>query len=112
MLLRFIGDSGVYFPERDAIRFTALAGGDALGCFVTRSALQAIGCAGGDRAEILVDRFESNRALVELAATVKYRRSRPGSAIELEGRDLAGLSQDLTRRLKRSFSGQSFDMEG
>jgi hypothetical protein len=112
MLLKFLGDIGVYLPEKDAIKFTALSGGDALDCFVTRSALDALGCDPKDRPEILVDRFEHNRALLERAAVKKYHRSRPGSPVSLECIDLQGLSQDLTRGLPCGFSRRSFDMEG
>jgi hypothetical protein len=112
VLLRFLGETGIYLPDRDAIKFTALSGGDALDCFVTRSALEVIGCSETDRPEILVQRFQLNRALLELAATVKYQQSSAGSVIELEAGDLKDLSQDLTRRLTPSRPGKTFDMEG
>lgn len=112
MLLRFLGEAGIYLPDRDAIKFTALSGGDALDCFVTRSALEVIGCAAGDRTEALIARFQQNRGLMELAATVKYERSPAGSVIEIEAGDLKDLSQDLTRRLTPSRPGKTFDMEG
>ena len=112
MLLRFLGEAGIYFPDRDAIKFTALSGGDALDCFVTRSALEVIGCTARDRPEALIVRFQQSRALMELAATVKYQRSPAGSVIELEAGDLQDLSQDLTRRLTPSRPGKTFDMEG
>jgi hypothetical protein len=112
VLLRFLGEAGIYLPDRDAIKFTALSGGDALGCFVTRSALEVIGCTPSDRPEALIARFQQNRALMELAATVKYQRSPAGSIIELEAGDFQDLSQDLTRRLTPSRPGKTFDMEG
>jgi hypothetical protein len=112
VLLRFLGEAGIYFPDRDAVKFTALSGGDALDCFVTRSALEVLGCTAQDRTEALIARFQANRALIELAATVKYQRSPAGSVIELEAGDLQDLSQDLTRRLTPSRPGKSFDMEG
>jgi hypothetical protein len=112
VLLRFLGEAGVYFPDRDAIKFTALSGGDALDCFVTRSALEVIGCVAGERPATMIARFQQNRALLELAATVKYQRSPAGSIIELEAGDLQDLSQDLTRRLTPSRPGKTFDMEG
>jgi len=112
VLLRFLGKAGVYFPDRDAIKFTALSGGDALDCFVTRSALEVIGCVAGERPATMIARFQQNRALLELAATVKYQRSPAGSIIELEAGDLQDLSQDLTRRLTPSRPGKTFDMEG
>ena len=112
MLLRFLGEAGVYLPDRDAVKFTALSGGDALDCFVTRSALEVIGCAIGDRPEALIAQFQQSRALIELAARVKYQRSPAGSVIELEAGDLQDLSQDLTRHLTPSKPGGTFDMEG
>lgn len=112
MLLRFLGEAGIYLPDRDAIKFTALSGGDALDCFVTRSALEMIGCTAGDGPRALIARFQQNRALLELAATVKYQRSPAGSVIELEVGDLHDLSQDLTRRLTPSGPRKTFDMEG
>jgi hypothetical protein len=112
VLLRFLGEAGVYLPDRDAVKFTALSGGDALDCFVTRSALEVIGCTARDGTQALLARFQQNRALMELAATVKYQRSPAGSVIELEAGDLQDLSQDLTRRLTPSRPGKTFDMEG
>ena len=112
MLLRFLGEAGIYLPDRDAIKFTALSGGDALDCFVTRSALEFIGCIARDGPETLIARFQENRALLELAAMVKYQRSPEGSVIELEAGDFQDLSQDLTRRLAPSRPGKTFDMEG
>jgi hypothetical protein len=75
MSLQFIGETGVYLPQRDAIRITALAVGAHIGCFATRSALSAIGCGRDDPPRVLVDRFEQNRLLFEIAAMIKYRRS-------------------------------------
>src|SRR5206468_1164677 len=73
VLLRFLGEASIYLPDRDAIKFTALSGGDALDCFVTRSALEVIGCTASDGPQALIARFQQNRALLELAATVKYQ---------------------------------------
>jgi hypothetical protein len=112
VLLRFLGEAGIYLPDRDAIKFTALSGGDALDCFVTRSALEVIGCTAGDGPQALIARFQQNRALLELAAAMKYQRSLAGSVIELEVGDLHDLSQDLTRRLTPSGPRKTFDMEG
>ena len=112
MLLRFLGEAGVYLPDRDAVKFTALSGGDALDCYVMRSALEVIGCTAAEGPQALCERFQQNRALIELAATVKYRRSPAGSVIVLEAADLQDLSQDLTRRLVTSRPGKTFDMEG
>ena len=75
MSLQFIGETGVYLPQKDAIQITALAVGAHIGCFATRSALSAIGCARDDPPRVLVDRFEQNRVLFEIAAMIKYRRS-------------------------------------
>jgi hypothetical protein len=75
MSLQFIGETGVYLPQKDAIRITALTVGAHIGCFATRSALNAIGCRREDTPRALVDRFEQNRVLFEIAAMIKYRRS-------------------------------------
>lgn len=75
MSLQFIGETGVYLPRKDAIRITALTVGSHIGCFATRSALEAIGCTPNDPPRKLVDRFEENRLLFEIAALIKYRRS-------------------------------------
>jgi hypothetical protein len=75
MSLQFLGETGVYLPQQDAIRITALAVNAHIGCFATRSALEAIGCTPDDPPRQLVDRFEQNRVLFEIAAMIKYRRS-------------------------------------
>jgi hypothetical protein len=75
MSLQFLGETGVYLPQKDAIRITALTVGAHIGCFATRSALDAIGCSRDDPPRKLVDRFEENRLLFEIAAMIKYRRS-------------------------------------
>jgi hypothetical protein len=75
MSLQFIGETGVYLPQKDAIRITALTVGAHIGCLATRSALAAIGCSREDPPRALVDRFEQNRLLFEIAAMIKYRRS-------------------------------------
>jgi hypothetical protein len=75
MSLQFIGETGVYLPQKDAIRITALTVGAHIGCLATRSALRAIGCTREDPPRALVDRFEQNRLLFEIAAMIKYRRS-------------------------------------
>jgi hypothetical protein len=75
MALQFVGDVGIYFLERDAIKFTALTVGAHIDCYATRSALAAIGCTPHDPPQKLLETFEKNRDLMELAAMVKYRRS-------------------------------------
>ena len=74
MSLQFIGETGVYLPHKDAIRITALTVGSHIGCLATRSALEAIGCTREDPPRKLIDRFEQNRVLFEIAAMIKYRR--------------------------------------
>jgi hypothetical protein len=74
-MLQFLGETGVYLPQKDAIRITALAPGAHIGCLATRSALSAIGCTSADTPRDLVERFEQNRLTFEIAAMIKYRRS-------------------------------------
>ena len=61
MSLQFLGETGVYLPQKDAIRITALTVGAHIGCLATRSALSAIGCTREDTPRALIDRFEQNR---------------------------------------------------
>lgn len=75
MSLQFLGETGVYLPQKDAIKITALTPLAHIGCLATRSALSAIGCTREDTPRDLVDRFEKNRILFEIAAMIKYRRS-------------------------------------
>jgi hypothetical protein len=93
MSLQFIGETGVYLPQKDAIRITALTVGAHIGCFATRSALSAIGCTRNDPPHLLVDRFEQNRLLFEIAAMIKYRRStnRKVSTLLISDEDLKTL---------------------
>jgi len=93
MSLQFLGETGVYLPQKDAIRITALTPGAHIGCFATRSALEAIGCTRADPPRALVDRFEQNRLLFEIAAMIKYRRSTNPkvSALLISDEDLKSL---------------------
>jgi len=74
-MLQFLGETGVYLPQKDAIRITALTPGAHIGCLATRSALNAIGCTSADSPRDLIERFEQNRLTFEIAAMIKYRRS-------------------------------------
>src|SRR4249919_2928576 len=92
MSLQFLGETGVYLPHKDAIRITALTVGSHIGCFATRSALSAIGCTRDDPPRTLVDRFEQNRLLFEIAAMIKYRRAtNPVSTLLISDEDLKTL---------------------
>ena len=87
MSLRFIGDVGIYFPDRDAIKITALSGDAPVQCYAMRSALAEIGCGSADPLHRLIDRFQQRRGLIELAAMVKYRRSALRSSVLAIGRE-------------------------
>ena len=87
MSLRFIGDIGIYFPDRDAIKITALSGAEPVDCYAMRSALAEIGCVPGDPLERLIDRFQEHRDVIELAAMVKYRRSALRSSVLAIGKE-------------------------
>jgi hypothetical protein len=73
--LRFIGELGVYLPDRDAIRVFALDSNYQVECYATRSALEELGCRSNDAIEEQLRQFERNREIIELAAMVKYRRA-------------------------------------
>jgi hypothetical protein len=92
MSLQFLSEVGVYVPRRDAVKFTALTSSSHIPCYITRSALAAIGCTVSDSPIELVERFQENRLTVEIAAMIKYRRStaRPRS-LDIGGEDLDGL---------------------
>ena len=87
MSLRFIGDVGVYFPDRDAIKITALSGDEPVDCYAMRSALAEIGCAPTDPMHRLIDRFQERRRIIELAAMVKYRRNALGASVLAIGKE-------------------------
>jgi len=89
MPLQFIGDAGVYFPDRDVVKVNALAGDALVECITTRSALEAIGCLPSDSAHQIVAKFEAHRLDCELAAMVKYRRAtRKLLTVEITAADL------------------------
>jgi hypothetical protein len=89
MSLQFIGEAGVYLPQRDAVKITAIAGDSVVDCYVTRSALNAIGCESA-LAQDLLKTFEARRIDCEIAALVKFRRATAKvRALEITAADLA-----------------------
>jgi hypothetical protein len=94
MSLQFIGEAGAYLPERDAVKITAIAGDQAVACYVTRSALEAIGCSREDPAPAILEKFARRRIDCEIAAMVKFRRAtRRMPEIELGAADFAVLDR-------------------
>jgi len=90
MSLQFIGDAGVYFPERDAVKVTAIAGDSSIDCFITRSALEALGAKASDGVHAILRKFEAGRLDCEIAALVKFRRATATMlAVEITAADLA-----------------------
>jgi len=75
-MLRFVGDVGIYLPDRDAIVFTALDGRMAVACRVRRSALTALGCSFRATPGELLDGFQSVRKFVERIARFKWNTGR------------------------------------
>jgi hypothetical protein len=71
-MLQFLGDVGVYIPSLDAIKFTAIRDGYAVGCYARRSALIAVGCHPFDDAAALCAAFEEHRQVFERAAAAKH----------------------------------------
>jgi hypothetical protein len=95
MGLQFLGEVGLYVPERDAFRINAMDGDRLIECYAQRSALDAIGCPSPADGPTLIEHFEKHRIEIELAAQVKYRRSlTPLTAIEVEAEDLAEIPTD------------------
>jgi hypothetical protein len=72
MTLQFIGDAGVYIPEADAVKTTAVHGGVSIACYVRRSALVALGCRPYDDPAALLAAFERHRGRTEMAAVKKF----------------------------------------
>jgi hypothetical protein len=71
-MLKFVGDIGLYLPDRDAIKFTALDGKTVVGCFAGASALAALGGSENDGPKELVDRFHIYRNLLERVVRSKW----------------------------------------
>lgn len=94
MGLQFLGEVGLYLPDRDAFRINAMDGDRLVECYAARSALDALGCADLAAGPALIEQFEKRRIEVELAAQVKYRRAlAPMLAIEIVAEDLIDASQ-------------------
>lgn len=92
MSLQFIGDTGVYLPDRDAVKITAIAADSVIDCYVSRCALAAIGCHSSDQAGDIVEKFEARRLDCETAAVVKFRRATTTVfSLEVTAADLASL---------------------
>ena len=93
MSLQFIGEAGIYLPDRDAVKIIAIAGDSVVDCMVTRSALNAIGCASSPPGEILRT-FEARRIDFEIAALVKFRRATTKVVtLEIMAADLAAIER-------------------
>ena len=92
MSLRFVRDT-VYLPERDAVKTTAMDGGQPLPCLTTRSALIVLGCTDRDGPERMVEKFEHHRPMIESAALFKHRQGhhRHSGAVVIEEGDLCAL---------------------
>jgi CheY-like chemotaxis protein len=75
-MLRFVGDVGIYLPDRDAIVFTALDGRLPVACRVRRSALAALGCSFRATPQELVDGFQAVRKFLERVARFKWNTGR------------------------------------
>jgi hypothetical protein len=89
MSLQFVGEAGIYLPDRDAVKIVAIAGDSVIDCYVTQSALKAIGCDSKEPREILRC-FEARRIDCEIAALVKFRRAtRKLMSLEITAADLA-----------------------
>jgi hypothetical protein len=94
MSLQFIGDAGVYLPERDAVKITAIVGDSVIDCYVTRSALEVLGCKPTDQAHHIAQKFEARRLDCEIAALVKFRRATAKVlTLEITSSDLAAIEK-------------------
>lgn len=91
MGLSFTGEKGAYLQSRDAIKIVAVDGDRRIDCYITRSALDAMGCPEGGGPDLL-RHFERERDRAEIAAMVKHRRSlTPRVELHIEAADFAVL---------------------
>jgi CheY-like chemotaxis protein len=81
-MLRFVGDVGIYLPDRDSIAFTALDGRMPVACRVRRSALTALGCSFRATPQELVDGFQSVRKVLERIARFKWNTGRISRGVD------------------------------
>jgi hypothetical protein len=89
MALQFIGEVPVYFPRRQSVKLSALAGDTLIECYAARDALLAMGCEPEDDAMTIVRKFEARRLDFEIAALVKHRRSlTPARVVTVTAADL------------------------
>src|SRR5437868_1783272 len=75
-MLRFVGDVGIYLPDRDSIVFTALDGRMPVACRVRRSALTALGCSFRATPSELVEGFQQVRKFLERVVRFKWKTGR------------------------------------
>jgi hypothetical protein len=75
MSLKFVGEAGVYLPDIDSVKITAMDGDRVIDCHVSRSALVHIGCSYAADGSEMVKSMQLQRDTVELAAMIKYRRA-------------------------------------
>jgi CheY-like chemotaxis protein len=98
-MLRFVGDVGIYLPDRDAIVFTALDGRMPVACRVRRSALTALGCSFRATPGELVDGFQSVRKFLERIVRFKWKTGRISRGtnhqpvVNIEDADIYGFYQ-------------------
>jgi hypothetical protein len=88
--LQFIGEIGVYLPNRDAVKITAIDGHRVVDCYATRAALETIGCPSLAEGTEMTRAFQRQRDTIEIAAMVKYRRAlSPTIQLEIGAADVA-----------------------
>ena len=93
MSLQFIGERGVYLSDKDAVKIIAIVGDAVVDCYVTRSALNAIGATSRE-AMVVLRAFEERRIDCEIAAMVKYRRATAKLAsLDIVAEDLAAIDR-------------------
>lgn len=90
MSLQFIGETGVYFPDKNAVKITAIDGDRIIDCYIEQSALDALSKGSSRDPLEIVRRFDARRLDCEIAAMVKFRRSTaPVLVLEITAADLA-----------------------
>jgi hypothetical protein len=91
MALEFLGDAGIYLPQQDGIKFSAVTGGSVREYVVTRAALIAAGAAPTMDPTSLLGFFEQNRAVFEAAAATVAASSELWHLVQTEDIERARL---------------------
>jgi hypothetical protein len=93
MALTYLGDVGVYLPDKEVIQFTAMDGGRPVLCFVSRAALIKNGANPLADVVALLVYFEANRPQFESYVSRIFMRE-PSHAITVTPFDMDDIGRN------------------